>query len=295
MQKTMILGLCAGLGGILWCQTAPAAKSSGPAKLPELTVRGASLQENHPTGVYGQPEWTQHRRFSTTRVYLQQAPMELGFEQWWRGRFKDGDSKHRIQEEMELGLPNRFQLDLYYTWSVDEEGIAHYDDFDTELRWAFADWGKIPLNPTLYAEWKFVDGGPDVYELKLLVGDNIGQWWHWGANAILEQETGGERAQEIAVSQATGYTILDQKLGIGLEWKYTEETVEGDRDNPERILLIGPNVQWRPTLPIHLDVVPLFGATDDAPDVEAYIVLGYDFGPVKKVAKAFKPASLKNE
>ena len=32
---------------------------------------------------------------------------------------------------------------------VKEKGVS------TELRWALADWGKIPMNPTLYAEWEF--------------------------------------------------------------------------------------------------------------------------------------------
>src|SRR5690349_7554314 len=88
-----------------------------------------ALKENARTGAYEQPEWTTHRRFSTTRVYLQRDPWEFGFEQWWRGRFFRNDSaSHLLQEEFSLGLPYRTQLDIYENWSINSLGkIRHHD------------------------------------------------------------------------------------------------------------------------------------------------------------------------
>ena len=67
-------------------------------------------------------------------------------------------------------------------------GDFHYQSFNVELRWALADWGKIWGNPTLYAEYKFADEhwGPDVYEFKLLLGDQFAPRWHWGVNFVWE-------------------------------------------------------------------------------------------------------------
>jgi hypothetical protein len=253
-----------------------------PARLPEVVVTGTQLQEEQPVGPYQQPAWTTARRFSTTRVYVQQPPWGMGVEQWWRGQFyRDGESAHRFQEELEIGLPHRLQLDIYWDWIVNKAHQTHYLDTAVELRWAVADWGKIPLNPTLYGEWKFTDAnqGPDKFEVKLLLGEEIVPRWHWGLNLVYEQEVGGDRAIEWAVSQGLSYTVWDEKLSVGAELKFTHETEAGNRSDGKFVLLLGPSVQWRPCRNTHVDVVPLCGVTGHAPRVEAFVVIGIDFGP----------------
>ena len=269
-----------------------------PTRLPEVTVRGEvrGLNEEARVGPYEQPEWTTQRRFPTTRVYVQRQPWKVSFEQWWRGRFfRDGSDGHLLQEELSLGLPYRFQFDLYENWVVDDHGDVDHHDVATELRWALADWGKIPLNPTLYGEWKFVDGsqGSDVFELKVLLGEELAPRWHWGLNLIYEQETGGGRAAEWAWSQGVSYTLQDQRWGLGVEMKFSHETEEGSRGDAEIKFLLGPSLQWRPTQRTHLDIVPLIGATHDAPRVEAFVVFGFDFGRVK--GQQYAPASTRSK
>ena len=272
------------------------AQTNEATRLPTVTVFGkeATLNEESQTGDYNQPEWTQYRRFSTTRVYVQRNAWEVGFEQWWRGRFnRNGSSSHLFQEEIEVGLPYRMQLDLYENWISDDDGHMRHHDFATELRWALADWGKIPLNPTLYGEWKFVEEsqGGDVFEIKLLLGEQLAPRWHWGFNAIYEQEVGQSRATEWAFSQGISYTMIDEKLSAGLEMKFVHETAKGSRSNPEVKFLLGPSVQWRPTPRTHLDLVPLVGLTHDSPRVEAFIVFGIDL--FSKKTRNYKPASLR--
>ena len=139
---------------------------SRPARLPEVTITESGPRENRPADATGRPEWTSARRFSTTRVYIQKAPWEIGVEQWWRVRDKrDGTVQHKFQEEIELGLPYRMQLDIYVDWFADGDSRARYADTAFELRWAPADWGKIPLNPALYAEYKIVD--PKTFQIVL--------------------------------------------------------------------------------------------------------------------------------
>jgi len=269
-----------------------------PIRLPEVTVKGEmpQLDEEKAIGPQAQPEWTTRRRFSTTRVYLQKQPWEIGFEQWWRGRFfRDGSAGHLVEEELELGLPYRAQLDLYENWMIDGRRRARHHDVAVELRYALADWGKIPLNPTLYGEWKFVDRtqGPDVYELKLLLGEQLAPRWHWAFNGILEQEVGKTRATEWAFNQGLSYTMIDSKLSAGLEMEFNHETTKTSRGHPEIRFLLGPSLQWRPTPRFHVDLVPLGGLTHDSPRVEAFVVFGIDFGNV--TGQHFTPNPLRGQ
>src|SRR3954468_22468343 len=206
------------------------AQESGTVRMPETTVLGLGgfLSEEAKVGVTERPEWTSARRFTGTRVYLQQDPWEAGVESWWRFKnHRDNTFSHRLLEEVEIGLPGRFQVDLYNDIEGDERGKFHYQSFNVELRWALANWGKLWGNPTVYAEYKIADDhwGPDVYELKLLLGDQLTTRLHWGLNFVWEAEIGGEREQEFQVTVGLSYTLIDQKLSVGLEGYYDRDSV----------------------------------------------------------------------
>lgn len=280
---------------------APTVLAQTPAattRLPEVGVAGSpTVAEETPVGPYAQPEWTMLRRFPTTRVYVQRAPWEVEVEQWWRGRFfKDDTAKHLMQSEVGVGLPGRFQFDLYENWIIDDDGNSRHHDVATELRWAPADWGKIPLNPAFYGEWKFVDDtqGPDVFEIKLLLGEELAPRWHWGLNLVWEQEVGQERATELAWSQGVSYSLIDSCLGVGAEMKFTHETVQDNRSDAEIKFVIGPSVQWRINQRLHLDVSPLFGVTDESPRVEAYAILALDIWAPSRDSH-YAPTSLRGQ
>jgi hypothetical protein len=128
--------------------------------------------------------------------------------------------------ETEIGLPYRFNLAF-------ETDIQHYNretqdsTFSVEARYAFADWNKIPLNPTIFAEYKvgigdilhdegapthghkFGPGGfdssvsiPDAYELRLLLSQDFFERIEWALNAFFEQEIGGDRGREWGIAQS---------------------------------------------------------------------------------------------
>ncbi len=232
-----------------------------------------------PVGVYGQPEWVKSRRFANVRVHIQRDPWEIAVEQWWRGRLVEGDWSHRFQEEIEIGLPGRFQLDFYYDWTNDKELGSEFLDYAAEIRWAFADWGKIWGNPTLYFEYKWTDGdrGPDVVEPKILFGGEIGKNVQWGVNFVFEGETAGEKTEEFQVTAGIAQA-LSPHFSAGLEAKYVHETVEHQRSSAEHKFLMGPSVQWCPTEKSHVDLVLLAGFTEESPDLEAWFVGGIEFG-----------------
>lgn len=268
--------------------------------LPEVVVtdHGAKpvlLQEERPVGPYQQPEWTTARRFTTTRIYVQQTPWSTGFEQWVRMTRSQhgGGMETRMQEELEIGLPYRFQLDLYETWAIDQIRNVSQDEYSGEMRYALADWGKIPLNPTLYFEYAQHDHDANTVEGKLLFGGDLAPAWHWGLNLICEQELGGKDNTELAVSQGISRTVIDERLSAGMEMNYANNKANGSQAENE--FLIGPSFQWRPTSWSHIDLTPLFGCTPDSPAIQAFLVIGIDFGTGSSKKEHYAPTSLQSE
>ena len=251
-----------------------------------------ALREERLVGENQQPEWTTRRRFATVRSYVL-PPWQFEFEQWWSGFFpRVGRGEHLFQEEISVGLPYRFQVDVYENHEINSASTWRHQGVATEMRYAFADWGKIPLNPTIYLEWKFDNNDiPDAGEIKLLFTEEIAPRWHWGMNLFYEQEMSGTREIEWGVSHAISYTLIDEKLAVGVEMQFNHVTEHESRSAPSLELLVGPSVQWRPTPRTHLDIVPLMGVTPEAPRVWAWVVFGVDFGPGRDKGAPVAPIS----
>jgi hypothetical protein len=133
---------------------------------------------------------------------------------------------HDFTIETEYGLPYRFNIAM-------ETDIEHYGDetqlrsFSLEGRYALADWDKIPLNPTIFAEYKFGGGRilhdegaptpshkfgpggfdtsqetPDAYEMRLLLSEDFFDRIEWSLNGFFEQEIEGDRGREWGIAQS---------------------------------------------------------------------------------------------
>jgi hypothetical protein len=248
--------------------------------------------ESERIGPYNAPAWSSHRRFATTRVYVQQAPGEIEFEQWVEYRLKRG--KHstpevRFRTEFEFGLPYRFQIDLYLlTEHVrdDTDSEFNWRGISGEIRWAIADWNVIPGNPTLYFEYIVLNGEPDVIEPKILLGGDIIDRLHWGLNFIYEGPVGAnhhsEQADEWSVKGGLAYGLIDNVLSVGIEANYVYN-IERSR-NPTTVtrfeeFYIGPSIQWRPIDQMHLDVVILRNCGNDREGKRAkiFVIFGFEF------------------
>ena len=290
MTKKLLTLLAASCAAIL-----PAHSQEHSATLlPEVTTTGAALSEEAPIGETQRPEWTSARRFPGTRVYIQKEPWEVGVESWWRIKnHRDGSASNRLLEEVEIGLPYRMQLDLYNDIEGDGDSKFHYQSFNTELRWAPADWGKIWGNPTFYGEYKFADHhwGPDVYEFKLLIGDEFAKRWHWGVNFVWEAETGGDREQEFQIPAGLSYSLIDGKLGIGAELLYDHDTVKGERGKPAHQFNIGPSIQIRPTERMHISISGMFGTNNDSDTFIGFVIVGFDLGRIGGSKHDYSPAA----
>ncbi|HSS16381.1 MAG TPA: hypothetical protein VLQ29_05310 [Candidatus Dormibacteraeota bacterium] len=133
---------------------------------------------------------------------------------------------HHWTLECEIGLPYRFNL-AFETDIQRYDGDLQASTFSVEGRYAFADWNKIPLNPTIFAEYKtgigdilhdegaptpakkFGPGGfdtsqqiPNAYELRLLLSQDFFDRIEWALNTFFEQETSGDRGREWGIAQS---------------------------------------------------------------------------------------------
>ncbi|MDQ6809490.1 MAG: hypothetical protein M3Z64_08735 [Verrucomicrobiota bacterium] len=229
---------------------------------------------------------------------------------------------HMFTQEIEVGLPYRFGLAIEN--SVETfRGTTQERTFSIEARYAFADWDEIPLNPTVFVEYKFGLGNilhdegppealgkgeaidflrernplPDAVEVRLLLSEEFFGKLEWAVNGFFEQETGGDRGREYGFAQSAMVPVIlpHERLKVGAEMQFTTFTDKGIRDDPSYRCVIGPSVAWKPTKNTRLDVSPLFGVTDDSPKASVFVVFSMLFGPGGGESHdAEAPASMRN-
>src|SRR6266567_1119824 len=107
---------------------------------------------------YGAPPGISRSRFSPlTNAYVLPPGAFYGGLLYEGDAFRHGPPDHLFTEEVEVGLPYR----LGVAFEIAQErfnGDFQNKSFSVEARYALADWNKIPLNPTLFAEYKFGTG-----------------------------------------------------------------------------------------------------------------------------------------
>jgi hypothetical protein len=273
---------------------------------------------------YGAPPGMSRSRFSNlTNAYVL-PPWAVYAGIIYQGdalRFNSPD--HMFTQEIEIGLPYRFGVAIEN--SVERfRGHTQDRSFSLEARYALADWNKIPLNPTLFAEYKFGLGNilhdegppmplgpgeaeafinegrplPDAYEIRLLLSQDFFEKIEWALNGFFEQEIGGDRGREYGFAQSAMMPIIlpEEKLKVGVEMLFTTFTDVGIRDMPSYRFVIGPTVAWKPTRNTRLDISPLIGATDDSPRVSVFVVFSMLFGPpgAHEMQQGEAPASTRN-
>jgi len=251
-------------------------------ELPPIDVgaeRWSPYRESDLVGSYGQPRWATRRLFPTTRIYVLPEG-QLDFEYWTRVKVpkKNGKTTVETQYEFEWGLGHRLQLDIYaVSQKSGGEGEIDSSEQKYELRYALADWGKIPWNPTLYVEWVSVSGGPDVFEGKLLLGDEVAPGWKVGTNLVWEHEVSGDLTNEYQITLGVSRTVIDEKFSLGGELRAGLTDTTHDRGEFEEELEIGPSLQWRPVPAMHIDFAPLIGIGSDSRAVDIFLVIGWEF------------------
>jgi hypothetical protein len=267
-------------------------------ELPALTVHpagGDNLREADRVGTYGQPRWTTIRAFSEVRSYVIPEG-QAEFEYWLfvktpsrkekedASRAGDPKPKAEVQQvyEFEVGLGHRLQLDLYQVYVKDgSDGNNALDATKFELRYAFADWGVIWGNPTAYAEWEQAAEGNDAAEFKLLLCDEITERWHWATNFVWEEKTGGTRERGLEWNTALSYTVLDEKLSVGVETNFADVSELRDpalknRDHHKEFAA-GPSIRFYPIPHAHVIISEFIGLNQYAHESKTVLIVGWEF------------------
>lgn len=290
------------------------AASTAPVTLvePTIVVTGDELPS-----AYGAPGSFSRSRFSATTTAYVLPPWGVYAALLYQGdAFNDSIPDNLFTQEIEVGLPYRFGLAV-------ENRVEHFGDetqvsfFSVEGRWALADWNKIPLNPTIFAEYKFGIGNiiheegpppppgeeeeedgpppiPDAYELRLMLAQEFCSRFEWAANVFFERENTGDRGREWGFSQTiqTPVLLAHERLKVGVDMKYENFTVKDTRGSPINRFNVGPSVSFKPTARMRFDLEPLFGVTKDSAAVQVFAIFSYVFGGEGSEAEG--PASTRN-
>jgi hypothetical protein len=267
---------------------------------------------------YGAPPAFSRTRTSPLTTSYVLPPWAFFFGTIYQGDFtKDGPPDHLFTQEVEMGLPHRFGLASEVRLERFNGGSG-VSTISVEGRYAFADWNKIPLNPTIFAEYKFGVGTlrheegppppeeeeeeeefgppkvPDAYEFRLLLAQDFGEKVEWAFNAFFEKENTGDRGREWGFAQSIAMPILlpNERLRAGVEMQYQNFTVKDTRGSPIHRFNVGPAIAWKPSASTRFDISTLFGTTDESADVQVFAIFSWVFGGERGEAEA--PVSTRN-
>ena len=187
------------------CGLTPALAAT-PEAVEEITVTGEAPRERDPVGPWGQPEWTTRRRYGNADVYVQpEGQVELAASWILLEPNRDGETLNRFRQEIEVGLPYRLQLDFELTEDL-VDGDGEFQSVGVEGRWALANWGEIPFNPAVYAEYEITNAAADEIELKLIGGDNVSSHLTTAVNLFVEAQLGDEAGEAGGAAPLIGET-----------------------------------------------------------------------------------------
>ncbi len=220
-----------------FCSTAAPSARAQAAAAEHVTVVGEELPS-----AYGAPPAFSRTRFAPiTTAYVLPPGSVLAATIYDGDVFRHGIPANSFTQEIEVGLPYRFGVAM----EVELEhynGITQGRSVSLEARYALADWNKIPLNPTLFAEYKFGTGrilrdealnqpdeedmpAPDAALRRLSSGGH--------SHHAHPQDAGDEEASQPDLPDAVeGRLLLSQDFGEHLEWAmnlFFEQETGGDR------------------------------------------------------------------
>ena len=255
------------------------AASAQETENPEIVVRAEAREI---PSAYGAPPDLSHGRISTLTKSYVLSPFNFELESGYEGDiFRHGLPVQLFRQEVEMGLPARFTVGVQN--QVEHfEGDTFERSFTLEARYALANWNKLPLNPTISAEYRFGfnDTSQDSGELALLISHDFPNLIEWAMNIFVDREFGDRESTSAGFAQSVEVPVLlpEEKLEVGLEMQYRSggESI-GPLVSPKGFA-IGPTLAWRPTKNARFDLSPLLGCSDHTPAVQVFAVFSFSFG-----------------
>ena len=125
-----------------------------PAGGQTAVISNVEVEAEELPSAYGAPPDLSRGRISTLTKSYVLPPFTFELETIYEGDVsRNGPPRHAFTQEVEMGLPLRF--DVAVQNEVERFAGSTNDRISLTGRYALADWNKIPLNPTLFAEYKF--------------------------------------------------------------------------------------------------------------------------------------------
>jgi hypothetical protein len=280
--------------------------------LQQMTVTGQVSPGGY--SAYGAPEAFSRSRFGAlTQTYVLPPFTVYAGCEYELTTPRQGFPDNLFTQELEIGLPYRFGVAMEN--NVDAfRGSVNESTTSFEMRYALADWNKIPLNPTVFAEYKIGIGPvnetaevgsqegdpgghtPNAYELRLLLSEDFADKLQWAFNGFFEQEIRGDRGREWGFAQSLAVPILQEreKLKLGLEMQYRNHTDKDTRGRPVELIELGPSLAFKPTRHTRIDLAPLFGTTNAGPNLQLFLIFSAVLGPKEEGNESEAPASTRN-
>ena len=237
--------------------------------------------EELPTA-YGAPPDLSHGRISTLTKSYVLSPFSFELEGGYEGAiFQHGLPAQLFRQELEMGLPARFTVGIQN--QIEQFGGNTRDrSFTLEARYALVNWNKLPLNPTISAEYRFglSNGFEDSAELALLISHDFPHLIEWAMNIFVDREFGGRQSTSAGFAQSVEVPLLlpEEKLEAGIEMQYQSGGERIGGRGSTKGLVVGPTLAWRPTKSVRFDVSPLIGCSDHTPAVQVFAVFSFSFG-----------------
>ncbi len=246
---------------------AAALATPGFAQQTSTTNESVVVTGDELPSAYGAPPSFSRTRFAPlTTAYVLPPGSILSATIYENDAFRHGRPDNLFTQEIEVGLPYRFGLAV-------ETSLQHYGGItqpkttSLEVRYALADWNKIPLNPTIFVEYKFAIG-------RILHDEALNQPAEGDVVApppdALRSLSGGSGHRARRESASTtfpeqpdaveGRLLLSQDFGDRVEWAangFFERETGGDRGRewgfaqsivtplaPREILKVGVEMQY---------------------------------------------------
>ncbi len=221
--------------------------SAARAQETTVTTDSVIVSGQELPSAYGAPPGFSRTRFAPlTTAYVLPPGSFLAATIYEGDSFRHGPPSHSWTEEIEVGLPYRFGL------AVEAQlehfgGITQGRSVSVEARYALADWNKIPLNPTLFAEYKFGVGRilkdealnqPPPAEMRASVMQALSRLQsprHHGFRGGRKTEGDAFAAEAAKPELPDAFEVrllLSQDFGEHLEWAangFFEREIGGDR------------------------------------------------------------------
>jgi hypothetical protein len=201
-----------------------------------------------PSAYGAPPAFSRARSSTTTTAYVLPPGSFLAATIYEGNALRHEKPDHRITQEVEVGLPWRVNLAMEAQLQA-FDGEMQATAVSLEARWALADWNKIPLNPTIFAEYKF-GVGDLLHDERVPEEDAAGaemtaaisrvrqvmklgqRHSHTAAKVEEDADEEDEFGRRAVPDAVEGRLLLAQDFGERVEWAlngFIEQEIEGDR------------------------------------------------------------------